>query len=58
MYERDDIYLCCCCHQFFNMKTHEKVNVSYTEMPAELAMELMISRAGLSNKKVKKKHRI
>jgi hypothetical protein len=58
MYKRDDIYLCGCCHQFFNLKTHEKVDVPYTDMPAELAMELMINRAVLSNNKGKKKHRV
>jgi hypothetical protein len=58
MYSRDDIYLCTCCHQFFNMKTRERVDVPYTEMPAELVMEFMISRASLVNKNVKKKHPI
>jgi hypothetical protein len=50
-YLRDDIYLCVCCYQFFKVKTHEKVNVPYTEMPAELAMELMIKRAVFANSK-------
>jgi hypothetical protein len=56
MYIRDDIYLCTCCCQFFNVNTRERVDVPYTEMPAELAMELMINRAVLANKKAKKKH--
>lgn len=55
MYMRDDIYLCFCCYQFFKMKTHEKVDVPYYQMPAELAMELMIKRATFSKSKRKRK---
>jgi hypothetical protein len=58
MYIRDDIYLCNCCYQFFNVNTRQRVDVPYTEMPAELAMQLMINRATLANKKAKKKHPI
>jgi len=55
MYMRDDIYLCTCCYQFFKMKTHEKVEVPYHQMPAELAMELMIKRATFTKGKRKRK---
>jgi hypothetical protein len=52
---RDDIYLCTCCYKFFKNRTHERVEVPYHEMPAELAMELMIKRATFSQKKQKRK---
>jgi hypothetical protein len=55
MYQRDDIYLCYCCYQFFKMRTHERVDVPYHEMPAELAMELMIKRATIAQSKRKRK---
>jgi hypothetical protein len=58
MCKRDDIYLCYCCYQFSDTKTDKMVDVHYIEMPAELAMELMINRAIYSSKSGKKKHRV
>jgi hypothetical protein len=37
------------------MRTHERVDVPYHEMPAELAMELMIKRATIAQSKRKRK---
>jgi hypothetical protein len=55
MYRRNDVYLCYCCYQFFDDRTHAKVDVPYHEMPAELAMQLMIKRAEFTQKKGRKK---
>jgi hypothetical protein len=55
MYQRNDICFCHCCYQFFDNKTRQKVDVPYHEMPAEFAMELMIKRAELAQRKVRKK---
>lgn len=46
-YIRDDIYLCLDCYNFHDAKTHEIVDVPYSEMPADLAIELMKRRNGV-----------
>lgn len=46
-YQRDDIYLCEECWQFHNLKTDKVVDVPYTEMPADLAVFLMMKRSGV-----------
>jgi hypothetical protein len=55
MRQRNDIFLCFCCYQFFDNKTRLKVDVLYHEMPAELAIELMIKRAEFARKKGRRK---
>jgi len=43
-YARPDIYLCECCGQFFNVDTDAPVHVPYEEMPAEVAIKVMLLR--------------
>lgn len=43
-YIRNDIYYCRGCGQFFDDLTDKLVEVSYTEMPAEFALEVMKDR--------------
>lgn len=57
MYLRDDIYFCDCCAQFFDIKIDQPVDVPYSEMPAEFAVDLMQYRATLGNKQHKKKRK-
>ena len=40
-YIRDDIYICPGCGQFFDEKTDKLVEVAYSDMPAEFALEVM-----------------
>jgi uncharacterized protein (UPF0371 family) len=47
MYYRDDIYLCLDCYNFHDIKTDKVVHVPYSEMPADLALELMKRRNGV-----------
>jgi hypothetical protein len=60
-YFRNDIYLCCCCLEFKDNETNEIVDVPYSEMPAELALELMTRRSGVLYRhpkmKQKKQHK-
>lgn len=53
-FQRDDIYFCDCCLEFYDRRTHVKVDVPYTEMPAELAVTLLTARMGA---KAKRPHR-
>lgn len=56
-YMRDDIYYCDCCAQFFDCVTHEVVDVKYEEMPAELAISLMLYRQYLGERQRQRKHK-
>lgn len=61
-YIRDDIYYCSGCGQFFDNKTDRQVEVSYTEMPADFALEVMkdrqnVSKACHTQKRAKKRSR-
>ncbi len=56
-YLRNDIYFCECCAQFFDCMTDEVVDVKYTEMPADFALELMLYRQWLEQNKRQSKHK-
>ena len=43
-YDRNDIYLCEHCGQFFSNETDELVEVPYWDMPASLALTVMSTR--------------
>lgn len=43
-YLRDDIYYCPGCGEFFDELTDKLVEVPYTEMPADFALEVMSVR--------------
>lgn len=43
-YTRDDIYYCPGCGQFFDEATDQRVEVPYSEMPAEFALQVMNAR--------------
>ena len=47
-YFRDDIYICPDCGYFFDEQTNKMVDVPYSEMPAEVALEVMQVRQGKS----------
>jgi hypothetical protein len=55
--QRNDIYLCSCCLSFYNELTGKHVDVPYSEMPADLAVELMIQRNGMLLKHPKTKQK-
>jgi hypothetical protein len=40
-YLRDDIYYCSGCGEFFDDLTNKLVDVPYSEMPADFALEVM-----------------
>lgn len=52
-YERDDIYFCLDCGEFHLAKTHQPVNIAYTDMPAEFALEVMYYRQAMYNSRKK-----
>jgi hypothetical protein len=56
-YTRPDIYLCECCGQFFDMITDKPVHVSYEEMPAEVAIKVMLLRQGVEASMRQRDHR-
>ena len=43
-YLRDDIYYCPGCGEFFDEVTDKLVDVPYTEIPADFALEVMATR--------------
>jgi len=43
-YIRDDIYYCPGCGRFFDELTDKLVEVPYTEMPADFALQVMSDR--------------
>lgn len=49
-YIRDDIYYCSCCGDFYNRYTHLRMEVPYTQMPADFALKVMEDRQKLSDK--------
>ncbi len=54
-YTREDIYLCHCCGKFFDTSTDQQVNVSYDEMPAEFAINLMFLRQEIAMDEFRRK---
>lgn len=44
IYICNDIYYCSKCGHFYDIKTDQLVDVSYTEMPAEFALKVMRDR--------------
>lgn len=54
-YERNDIYYCSCCGLFYDSLTHQTVNVPYTEMPAEMALQVMYDRGLISQMRARRK---
>lgn len=58
-YTRDDIYICPSCGYFFDEKTDKPVDVSYSEMPADFALEVMQVRQSKSKCNHKpKRHKV
>ncbi len=51
MYQRDDIYWCECCGEFYAEKTDQKVDVDLSEMSTEFAARITKRRAELAKKK-------
>ncbi len=43
-YQRDDIYLCPGCGQFYDIDTDKLVEIPYWDMPASFALEVMSIR--------------
>jgi hypothetical protein len=43
-YIREDIYYCSGCGQFFDELTDKRLEISYAEMPAEFAIQVMSDR--------------
>ncbi len=43
-YIRNDIYYCKGCGQFFDELTDEQVEIAYSEMPADFAIQVMSDR--------------
>lgn len=54
-YEREDIYYCSCCGLFYDSLTHEVKNINYTDMPAEMAIQVMYDRGILSERKARRR---
>lgn len=57
MYQRDDIYYCDCCAEFYHSKTNQRVEIQFSEMPARFAAEVKARRVKLSKQKNRKSHR-
>lgn len=43
-YQRDDIYYCDCCAEFYDIKTHELVNLKISDIPLDMALLVMDAR--------------
>lgn len=58
-YVRNDVYFCECCGKFYDCVTNDLVDVKYTEMPADMAINLMQYRQFLETlwRKPKRKRR-
>lgn len=56
-YIRDDVYFCHECGQFHDLITDKVVNIPYSEMPAEFALEVMKIRHGVLKRHPKTKHK-
>jgi len=46
-YQRDDIYYCSCCAEFYDIKTHELVNLKISDIPLDMALLVMDARQKL-----------
>ena len=57
MYQRNDIYYCSCCANFYEKGTHKKVHIAYHELSAEMALEVMIDRQKIANDKLQESMR-
>ena len=56
-YLRDDVYFCPGCGQFHKYHGDEVVNISYRDMPGKFAIEVMITRNGVTGEKSKQKQK-
>lgn len=54
-YVRDDIYLCADCGKFHSLADDSVVDVPYSEMPAQVAINVMSYRQELATKSLKKR---
>lgn len=61
-YQRDDIYYCDCCAEFYDIKTHELVNLKISDIPLDMALLVLAARKKLKGNnhhhpKTRRKHR-
>jgi len=46
-FQRDDIYYCDCCAEFYDIKTHELVNLKISDIPLDMALLVLAARQKL-----------
>lgn len=56
MYQREDIYYCDCCAEFYDLKTNQKVEVEFSEMPVCFAAQVRKKRQKLAKQKNRRPH--
>jgi hypothetical protein len=56
-YLREDVYFCYGCGFFHERESAKKVDIPYTDMPADFALHVMDVRQNLARRKGKRRNR-